>query len=248
MLLWHQYVLWIAPAVGQCFIALFLSRRKLSAGYPVFRAYVFFHIVQLPIELYCYFHSHALYFYAFWIMQAFDFLLVIAVIQEAFSAVLRDYATLRRVATNVYRGTVLLLVAVAFGTALFAPGTEEDRTVAGLLTLDTSSMIIQLGVLVVLFLMSRILVLGWREFPFGIALGFGVMASMQLAVSMMRSYLGSESTPGYVLLRPLAYNLAVLIWLFYASKRERRRPLSELLPPEADVNRWNEALEKMPRL
>ena len=85
------------------------------------------------------------------------------------------------------------------------------------------------------------------QLPFGIALGFGVMASVQLAVSLMRSYLGDGSTPGYVLLRPLAYNLAVLIWLFYTAKRERRKDVSAL-PPEDEVNRWNEALEKMPRL
>ena len=147
-------------------------------------------------------------------------------------------------ATNFYRGTVLVLIAVAFGAALLAPGTEADRTVAGLLTLDASSMFIQLGVLAILFFLSRMLVLGWKDFPFGIALGYGVMASVQLAVSVMRSYLGSESTPGYVLLRPLAYNLAVLIWLFYAIKRERRGTASGL-PPEMEVSRWNEALEKI---
>ena len=246
MLLWHQYVLWIAPAVGQCLIALIMSRRKLSADFPVFRAYVFFHIVQLPIELYCYFHSRELYFYAFWIMQAVDFLLVIAVIQEVFGAVLHEYTILKKRANKIYRCAVLILVGVAFGTALLAPGTETDRTVAGLLTLDTSSMIIQLGVLATLFVMSRMLVLGWGPLPFGIALGFGVMASVQLAVSLMRSYLGDGSTPGYVLLRPLAYNLAVLVWLFYAARRERRKPVSAL-PPEADINRWNEALEKISR-
>jgi hypothetical protein len=246
MLLWYQYVLWIAPAVGQCLIALFMSRRKLAADFPIFRTYVFFHIVQLPLELYCYFHSHALYFYAFWIMQAIDFLLVIAVIQELFGAVLREYTILKRRANKIYRCAVLILVGVAFGTALLAHGTETDRTVAGLLTLDTSSMIIQLGVLATLFVMSRMLVLGWGQLPFGIALGFGVMASVQLAVSLMRSYLGDGSTPGYVLLRPLAYNLAVLVWLFHAAKRERHKPASAL-PPEADISRWNEALEKMSR-
>ena len=151
MLLWHQYVLWIAPAVGQCLIAFFLSRRRLSADFPVFRAYVFFHIVQLPIELYCYFHSRALYFYAFWIMQAIDFLLVIAVLQEVFSMVLHEYAALKKLAANIYRVTVLVMIAAAFGTALLAPGTETDRTVAGLLTLDTCSMMIQLGALVFCF-------------------------------------------------------------------------------------------------
>ncbi|MGA2963765.1 MAG: hypothetical protein ABSD96_19010, partial [Candidatus Korobacteraceae bacterium] len=59
-------------------------------------------------------------------------------------------------------------------------------------------------------------------------------------------YLGDSSTPGYVLLRPIAYNLAVLIWIFYATRREPRKDISAL-PPEGDMNRWNEALEKMSR-
>jgi len=230
----------------QVLIALVMVRRKLSAEFPVFFAYTLFHVVQVPIELYCYFHSRALYFYAFWIIQAFDFLLVITVIQEVFGAVLREYTMLKRKANKIYRSAVLILVGVAFGTALLAHGTETDRTVAGLLTLDASSMIIQLGVLATLFVMSRMLVLEWKEFPFGIALGFGVMASVQLAVSLMRSYLGEGSTPGYVLLRPLAYNLAVVIWLFYAAKRKRRKAGSAL-PSEGDVNRWNEALARMSR-
>lgn len=247
MLSLHQLVIWVAAPIMLALMAVVMVRRKLSAEFPVFFGYALFHVVQVPIELYCYFHSRALYFYAFWIIQAFDFLLVIAVIQEVFGAVLREYLILRRRANQIYRCAVLALVVVAFGTALLAPGTETDRTVAGLLTLDTSSMIIQLGVLATLFVMSRMLVLSWGQLPFGIALGFGVMACVQLAVSMMRSYLGDGSTPGYVLLRPLAYNLAVLIWLFYAAKRERRKDVSAL-PPEDEVNRWNEALEKMPRL
>jgi hypothetical protein len=242
-----QLVVAVAAPIMQVLIAVIMVRRKLSAEFPVFFAYTLFHVVQVPIELYCYFHSRALYFYAFWIIQAFDFLLVIAVIQEVFGAVLREYLILKRRANQIYRCAVLVLVGVAFGTALLAPGTETDRTVAGLLTLDASSMIIQLGVLATLFVMSRMLVLGWGQLPFGIALGFGVMASVQLAVSLMRSYLGDGSTPGYVLLRPLAYNLAVLIWLFYAAKRERRKD-AFALPPEDEVNRWNEALERMPRL
>jgi hypothetical protein len=246
MLSLHQLVIWVAAPIMQALIAAVMVRRKLSTEFPVFFAYTLFHVVQVAIELYCYFHSRALYFYAFWIMQAFDFLLVIAVIQEVFGAVLREYTILKRRATKIYRWAVLILVAVAFGTALLAPGTETDRTVAGLLTLDTSSMIIQLGVLAMLFMMSRMLVLGWGRMPFGIALGFGVMASVQLAVSLMRSYLGDSSTPGYVLLRPLAYNLAVLIWIFYATRRERRKDISAL-PPEDDMNRWNEALGKMSR-
>jgi hypothetical protein len=246
MLSTYQLVVWVAAPIMQVLIAAVMVRRKLSAEFPVFFAYTLFHVVQVPIELYCYFHSHALYFYAFWIIQAFDFLLVIAVIQELFGAVLREYEILKRRAHKIYRCAVLILVGVAFGTALLASGTETDRTVAGLLTIDTSSMIIQLGVLATLFVMSRMLVLGWGQLPFGIALGFGVMASVQLAVSIMRSYLGDGSTPGYVLLRPLAYNLAVLVWLFHAAKRERRKPASAL-PPEADISRWNEALEKMSR-
>lgn len=246
MLLWYQYVLWVAPAIGQCFIALFLVRRKLAASFPVFRAYVFFHIVQFPIEFYCYFHSHALFFYVFWIMQAFDFLLVIAVLQEVFNAVLREYADLRKLATILYRCAILVLIGVAFVTALRAPGNETDRTVAGLLTLDASSMIVQCGVLAVLFLLSRVLALGWGELPFGIALGFGVMGSMQLVIALLRNYLGSRGDAGYTLLRPLAYDLAVLIWLFYSLKQKRRETAVKL-PTEVEISGWNETLGKMLR-
>jgi hypothetical protein len=37
-----------------------------------------------------------------------------------------------------------------------------------------------------------------------------------------------------------------LIWIFYATRREPRKDISAL-PPEGDMNRWNEALEKMSR-
>ncbi|MBV9615748.1 MAG: hypothetical protein JO031_09850 [Ktedonobacteraceae bacterium] len=144
-----------------------------------------------------------------------------------------------------WTGATLLLVAAIVSASFSQPAIM--RVMKVFQTLDFSSNLIIIGLLLSLLLFSRMLHISWRSLPSGIALGFGVLASAEMAASSLLSLLGR---PGYVkvdLVRMAAFHMCVLVWLFYI-----------FFPPKAPIMRgtglkkleletWGQKLGRMVR-
>jgi hypothetical protein len=102
----------------------------------------------------------------------------------------------------------------------------------------------QCGLLMFLFLFSRYFALSWRNYAFGIALGFGILASSDLAISAIRSQIADGS---YILdmLGMAAYHVCVLVWVFYLAAPERITYRTSKKLPEDDLGVWNEELQRL---
>ena len=70
--------------------------------------------------------------------------------------------------------------------------------------------------IVAIAMMSR-LGLTWHHYSLGIAAGFGVYSALDLILLELRAHLHVVTDAAFVLLRPAAYNLGVLIWAFISS-------------------------------
>ena len=84
------------------------------------------------------------------------------------------------------RGLTVLLLLAAILAAVYSSGPVPDYLMAGVALLDRSVAIIQAGLLMFLILTARMFGLSGRTFAFGIALGFGVVASTELGVWALR--------------------------------------------------------------
>ena len=240
------YYLWIAPHALLEALPLVMLRRGLHRKYPAFFVYTLYEVLVFLLLFASRFVAHGLsgaYRQVFIVTAIGSAALRFAVIQEVFNHVFEDYPRLTGIATVVMRCVTILLFAAAILVAYYSPGTLSVSALTGIMVLDRSIAIIQAGLLIFIFLFLRVLGLSWRSYAFGIALGFGVFASTELAYWAMRLTDLSEHTKDLLDLIPTgSYHVSVLIWLGYllAAEQSVMSPASAL--PELD--RWSGELER----
>jgi len=102
----------------------------------------------------------------------------------------------------------------------------------------------QVGLLLCLFGLATFFRLQWKQFSFGVALGFGLYACVCLAAVAMRGHFGPRQDFIFALINSLAYNCACVIWLAYAFQTERT-PATAKFAPQGEafkLHDWNRAL------
>lgn len=106
---------------------------------------------------------------------------------------------------------------------------------------------VQCGLLICLLLFSRFLGLSWRRPAFGIALGLGILTSVDLATSAIRVEFTSDGTRDFLnLLIAVASLVCVSIWIGYLRAPELE-PTSVAVVPHDEVETWNRELQRLVR-
>lgn len=221
-----------------------MFRRRLYREFPFFLAYTASHVVRFAVLLYAYSEggsSQALYRHAYIAAEAVDAMLSFAVIFELVAHLFRPYEGLRQLGKLLFRWAAAVLLLVAVVVAASADGGDSERFLAGLFALERSIAIVRGGLIFLLFLFSTYFGLAWRHFAFGIALGFGLLASVELAAVTMRAHLGVSSNTVLWFISAASYNCAVLIWLGYLLLPERQRRAARA-PARQELEGWNRAL------
>lgn len=241
------YYLWIAPHILLGVILLLLIRRRLYKQFSMFLLYAVFELVQFTVLLAVFIHSGSLaderYRGAFALGTAISAGLRFGIIYEVFAEVFRNYNALSESGRVWFRRATIILLLI--GVALAGThGNGADGFLLVVPILDRTVSLMQCGLLMFLFLFSRYFALSWRNSAFGIALGFGILASSELANSAIRSQIGIGSD----LLDNLGmaiYHGCVLIWIFYLVAPERSIDHRALRPPENNLEVWNEELQRL---
>ncbi len=243
------YYLWIAPHLILAAVAWVMYARRLHKSFPVFFVYSLYETLEFLLLLSIAIASPrggTMYQYAFVATLAGSKALRFGIIQEIFNNVFRDYPRLERSATVSLRWLTGLLVVAALLLALKSSGTVPDNLMTGIALLGRSVAVIQAGLLVFLFLFSRWFGLSWRSWMFGIALGFGLLASTELAVSALHLNDLSASAARLLNLLPTgSYHVSVLIWLAYLLMAER--PVAAVARPVPEIEQWSGILGRSPQ-
>jgi hypothetical protein len=238
-----KYVLfWVLCPCLQVVIVGCLLRRKLHREYPIFFAYTVSHLLRAAVLFWVHYQSsQEAYRFTFLGAEALDAVLVFGVIYELYGHLFRSYGGVQKLADMVFRGVAVLLLAFAILPTLTAPATDSSQVLAGLFTLDRSVNVVNGGLLLLLFLFSSYLALRWKHFAFGIAAGFALDSSVELAMFALRVHLGPLGKPTLSLISSAAYNCSVLIWTAYLVRPESARPPAKL-PARLELEGWNQAL------
>jgi hypothetical protein len=251
---WYKFVLyylWIAPHVLLVAVPVLMLAGRLHKKFPVFFLYCWYETLQF---LLLFFHRGALltpaqtgsYWYVFTATLAGSTALRFGIIQEIVTNVLGDYARLRTLATVSMRWLTALLILAAILTAFYSSGTTSDTLMAGLALLNRGVAIIQAGLLLFLLLFARMFGLSWRGFAFGVALGFGVLASTDLVVSALRlTHLPVQVRHLLNLVPTGSYHVSVVVWLGYLLAAEKPAGAAVYSVPEMD--QWSGELGRSPR-
>jgi hypothetical protein len=141
----------------------------------------------------------------------------------------------------LFRWTFLVLILVAIATAGTPDTKNSPALISSIIVLERSIRIIQCGLMGFLFLFGSTLALSWRHYAFGIALGFGLFASVELILAAVRAQLGPATDHLYALLKPGSYAFATLIWSAYLIS-PAPEPVVVATIPNNQVEQWNEAI------
>lgn len=238
-----QLVLWIAQPFLELPLAGVMIWRQLHRKFPIFFAYVVFHLVSFailfPVHQY---GGYDLYFCSYWISAMVTLALGFAVIHEVFLDVFRPYHTLKDLGTVLFKWAALVMIFVAIVVAAASPA-GESPLVQAVATVQRCVKVIQCGLVLFLLFFSKYLGVSWRQHSFGIVLGFGTYASVQLVGNAL--YSGEQvSSPTLGMLFTSAYLCAVLAWLGYALQKAPARDATlGLLASQ----RWEQSLGDLQR-
>jgi hypothetical protein len=239
-----QYLL-IVPHVLLIVVLIALVRRRLYREYPIFLAYIVVEIAQAIIMIPL-IESPATtgsrYSIPYAVSLAATTALRFGIIQEIFVHVLRGHVALAGLGKPVFRWVTVGLLSIALLLTIYAgPNTHQSMFMVYLF--DRFASILQSGLLVGLFLFSSSLGLSWRSHAFGIALGVGVIASVNLAASAIWYETGYTYSTALNYLIMVVFHCSVLIWIFYLFAPERRYAAAAL--PQHDLETWNLELERL---
>ena len=242
------YYLWIAPHILLAIVLTVMIRRKLYKQFPMFLFYSAFELFQFLV-LFAVSRSGSFsagqYRGMFSLGTAISTVLRFGIIYEIFTQMFRDYPGLNELGRTLFRWATVGLLLIAAAMAAATHGNGAYHPVVVLSVLDRTVSLMQCGLLLFLFLFSRYFALSWRNCAFGLALGFGVFASIELATSAIRSQIGSSRADFMDLVVMAAYHCCVLIWVFYLFVPERSTHRTSKRLPEEDLEVWNHELQRL---
>lgn len=239
------YSVWLLGLGLQAAILGVLVRRKLWRQVPIFTTYLAFILVRGLALLVVLRFSYDAYFYAYWAGEAIALALGLAVIQETMQRLFAPYEAVSRLLVLLFRWAAGVLLGLAALTAYITPGADAERLMAGILVLERSVRIVQVGLLSLLFVFAAYFRLKWPRHVLGIAVGMALFCAVELAAVTLRSHLGHEAHDFFVIAKPVAYLAALGLWLYYAAV-----PAPAVAPrraPAHQLDQWNLALLELLR-
>ena len=234
-----QLALWIAHPLLQLSVAAVMFYRKLHKVFPVFFAYIVSQILIFAVQFPMFQLGYAHYYVpTYWTCAAISLTVGFKVIHEIFLDIFRPYHTLKDLGSVLFKWAALVMLLVAGVVAAASPAAEQGSVILALVTVQRCLRVIQCGLILFLLVFSNYLGVTWRQHSFGIALGFGSFAGVELALlALYSSNHVSETTISLV--NMLAYNAAIVIWLVYAWIKSPARDTSASL---LKSQRWEQGL------
>jgi hypothetical protein len=201
---------WSSVALQLC-ILLLMARRKLFRQFPLFAIYTAY-IVCITTLRSAVLSNRRLYFDVYWITEPGEILLGVLAVHESFMRVFRAFYALwwfrlllpgSMAAALIYSGWI----------AYAHPPVYATRAGAAIISAAVASEYVIVGISVLFFLLVMLLRVRWRLREFRIVLGFGISALAMVFAGLLHSQNGTKLIFLSEYLPPVAYFLAVLIWL-----------------------------------
>jgi len=237
-----QYALGAAPSLIQIAIVIAMFRNGSRKRFFMFWTYTIFQILLTGILMVVFQRGEMEYFFVYWAGAAMSAFLGFAVIYECFSEAMQPYETLRDLGRLLFRWAAIVMAIVGFVFILSTPsGTEHTLFVQNILIVERAIRIVQCGMLLLLYLFSHHVGITWRNQLFGVVLGFGVYASLNLVMYSLRSRFGEDWNSSAAVFNSVSYLLTTAIWGVYMLAPAAERTLVRNAAPLI-LERWNTEL------
>jgi len=235
-----EFLLWAA-------IAFVFLKKQLRRRFPAMGAYLALHVICTPLLL-CllYLQAHNVwptvlfpaYFFCFWAVYIASAVTLFFVALEVFRSALSAFSGLMRFGTVVFRWAAVVSIIVSLASASYAhKGILIMPDMA--LGLMRSVSVLELCLLAFLCLSMNALRLSVRDLAFGIALGFGMLATNDFVVSSLWSSKNASLTAPLQFVNEILTLLTLSVWVTYFALPEPvRQPM--VVAANSTIYRWNE--------
>jgi hypothetical protein len=241
------YYLWIAPYVLQLGVAWMLYRRGLHRELPAFIYFLVIGAIGTAI-LVASLHDRRVsdnQYLFLWAASVFaEAGLRIATIAQIYRQVFQSYPGLESLGRSLFRWVALSLMVVGIGMAMYAPPDGPHLLWNRFYMAQRTLLIIQCGLLLFLFVFAWYFGLSFRRHTLGIALGFGLTLSVNLAIAAIQSHLGTNwaNLTNYFFMA--VYHVTVLIWWYYLLVPQPGSVASRVIS-RSQLQQWNESLRRL---
>lgn len=230
--------LWLVQLALLALLLLVVIGKRLWNKLPVFAAYSAFTLVENLLGYAI--HERPVYFLVYLVGESIAVILGLGLVYEIFTSLLSSHAALRRLATLIFSVFVAALLLLAGAVIYTRPAFDANHA---LLVVEEAARIVEVGLIMFLVGFSTVFGLHWRQHVFGIALGLGIFAAVQLTVVTLFWHAGAGK--GFLILASLAsYDFSLLVWLGYLLAPERVPSAAEL-PKRAQLEQWNRAIMEL---
>lgn len=213
--------LWAAQPLLEGALAYSLWRRKLHRDFPVFFAYLLAQIamfcILFPIVTWA---SNAFFnrywYYIDWGTTAIGIGLGLKVLHEIAMDVFRPFPTLKDLGTVLFRWAALVMLLVG---VVVAASTTSDMPILeqAVIAVQRCVRLAQMGLVLFLLMFASYFRIHWRHRSFGLALGFGFVATTELVIEAMQLNGNGYVSQGVAsVVVTTSYVLSLFIWLTYS--------------------------------
>jgi hypothetical protein len=229
--------------VGLGLLVFVLLAKKGWRTFPFFTGYVWLSFA-VSIAEYLLLSYPVPYFYVYWLGEAIGIILGLLVVYEIFRRLFTIHLALVRLATVIFRIAATVLILAGLIVFLSQSPSHTSSLAKAVVAVEQATRIIEVGLLMILFICSAAFGLHWKQAEFGIALGLGFFATMELVAVSLRPLFGfhGDVLPAFV--RTIAFDCSLFIWLGYLLVPERAATSIEI-PKQAQLEQWNQAVMEL---
>jgi hypothetical protein len=220
MIFLHQY-LWIA-GTALCAVTLFCGFwKKRVDSFPLFFVFLGWPIVaflvQFPIQ---YLSSVALWRWCTFLVIEISFLFELAMLYQLAMMLIFSHSLLAKRLRPLLGKILAILILLAVFVAVLLPA-DSTFVVRRLLNqLSVAQDFLELGFLFTLVLFTRVLALSWRSLPAGVALGWSISSSVNIAAMLLLRHIGASFYMAADTLRLAGFYVCILVWFRYVAVPE----------------------------
>jgi hypothetical protein len=183
----------------------------------------------------------------YWVSEAFSVVLTFFALQESFYLVFRNFLFMPWFRL-LFPAIGILMVLVTVVRAAFHPVIQASVLASTLISLEIAVSFLQVGLFGLFIVLVRFFHMRWRQYAFGVILGFGIAASGTLVIYLLRSEFGTRFNSLVRITPPLAYIAAVVVWLATFLRAEPSQPMQDrpaLTPEEmiSELRRYTRAVK-----
>jgi len=188
--------------------------------------------------------SSITYFYTYWANEALGIALGLLIVYEIFRHLFTVHAALLRLATIIFRIAIVVLLIAGFIVYIMQPANEISSFKLAVKAMEQAARVIEVGLLMILFICSAAFGLHWKQAEFGIAVGLGFFATLELLTITLRPMVGHSGAELMNVMRIAAFDCSLLIWLGYLLSPPER-PTTPVDVPKIQLEQWNQAVTEL---